>query len=509
MFHSQRSASYFRSGVLATLLLCGAHGVLRAELPAFPGAEGFGTETTHARGKPVFIVTRLDDQGGQQVSKSLKPGQLRWALAKAGEAGGGYIVFEVAGNIELKTNITIPSHTYVAGQTAPGTGVAIVNRAVWVGRYKTNDPFHDIVVRYLRGRGQYGKGLDFMVIHGEQTRRILCDHLSISGFQDGAVDLIKGAREVTLQWCHFGDGSDSFTNEPYHCEPHLVGDNVSDITIHHCFYTHVHSRVPWLTSGNPGARIEFSNNLVYNFRKYPTMIDAPKGTGIFVGNLYLPGVNTHGDEIGRIRPPIVGTGGFTGYFRDNLALGGRGHDNRRPDGAGFSGKDQHVMRGRPVPVSGSRPRKSDPETNIMGSSSQIGPVPGVFEATETPPPGFPPVKYTAVEGLMAEVLSDFGVLPHDKTDQRLIAEVLERRGYWKLLPPNDGNESYGRALPDLDRDGMADEWEREHGGDLQPNGHELHPEYDNIELYLEHCVQQRRQRRQPVSVPAEAWPIAP
>ncbi|MFN5298675.1 MAG: hypothetical protein ACK5HA_10260, partial [Planctomycetaceae bacterium] len=165
MFHSQRSASFFRSCVLATLLVCGAHGVLRAELPAFPGAEGFGTETTHARGKPVFIVTRLDDQGGKQVSKSLKPGQLRWALAKAGESGGGYIVFEVAGNIELKSDITIPSHTYVAGQTAPGTGVAIVNRAVWVGRYKANDPFHDIVVRYLRGRGQYGKGLDFMVIH--------------------------------------------------------------------------------------------------------------------------------------------------------------------------------------------------------------------------------------------------------------------------------------------------------------------------------------------------------
>ncbi|MFM8289679.1 MAG: hypothetical protein ACKOGA_23570, partial [Planctomycetaceae bacterium] len=119
------------------------------------------------------------------------------------------------------------------------------------------------------------------------------------------------------------------------------------------------------------------------------------------------------------------------------------------------------------------------------------------------------VTYHPVDQLPGTLLSDFGVVPHDRTDERLIGEVIERKGFWRLIPPNDGNESLGVAPPDDDRDGMADDWEREHGGDLVPNGHELHPEYDNIEIYLEHCVQQRFRRRQPVSIPATAFPMAP
>ncbi|MFM7163227.1 MAG: hypothetical protein ACKO3P_22985, partial [Planctomycetaceae bacterium] len=484
-------------GVVVALLGWGPDRVAQAGLPAFPGAEGFGSETSHARGKPVFIVTRLDDEGGELISKRHKPGQFRWALAKAKEEGGGYIVFEVAGDIELKSDLVIPSHTCIAGQTAPGTGVAIVRRAMNVGKYRTDDPHHDIVVRFLRGRGQFGKGLDFMEIFGRQTHHIVCDHLSVSGFQDGAVDITNGAHDITVQWCHLGDARDSFTNESYHGQPHLMGDNVTRVTFHHCLYTHIHSRAPWLTFKNPGAKIEFSNNIVYNYRKYPTAVEAAGGLGIFVGNLYLAGPNTHGDGSVGVRPAILGSGGFRGYFRDNLGLGGLGHDNRRPDGVTFPGKDQHVMRGRPAAVAGSRPRRSDPETNIMGTSSSQGPKPGVFEALAKPPEGFPPVTYHPVDQLPGVLLSDFGVVPHDRTDERLIGEVIERKGFWRLIPPNDGNESLGVAPPDDDRDGMADDWEREHGGDLVPNGHELHPEYDNIEIYLEHCVQQRFRRRQP------------
>jgi len=479
--------------------------VAAGDVVAFPGAEGFAADTCHARGKPVFIVTRLDDEPAMQKTRYLKPGQFRWALAKAEEAGGGYIVFEVAGTIELQRSASIPSHTYIAGQTAPGTGISLVNQSLWIGQYKSDTPTHDIVIRYLRGRGQYGKGLDFLVIHGARTARVICDHLSVSGFQDGAVDIVENAREVTLQWCHFGDGHDSLTNENYHCEPHLLSKGVSHVTIHHCFYTHVHSRVPWLTTGSPEASLEFSNNLIYNYRKYPTVLESSGGRGIVVGNLYIPGRNSHGDEDGRIRPPVLVKNGFRAYFRDNLSLGGTGHDNRGPDGVTFRGKDQHVMRGRPVFVSGSRTRHADPESNIVGTDTSGEPMAGDSEALE-PFADFPPVQYTPVDQVMEVVLSLFGVVPHDRTDQRLIREVLERQGNWRLLPIDDKNEEYGRPVPDLDRDGMPDEWERTRGKDLDPNGHDLHPEYENIEIYLAERAEQRLRLATPVHVPPSAFP---
>ena len=94
----------------------------RAEaLPAFPGAEGFGSLTTHARGKPVFRVPRLDDVDAQQNPGPARgPGEsagLRQALAAAEAAGGGYIVFDVAGTIRLRRPVVVPSNVYVVGQS--------------------------------------------------------------------------------------------------------------------------------------------------------------------------------------------------------------------------------------------------------------------------------------------------------------------------------------------------------------------------------------------------------
>src|SRR6185312_7176562 len=82
------------------------------ELPAFPGAEGFGATTPGGRGGKVIVVTNLDDSG---------PGSFREAC----EADGPRIVvFGVSGTIGLKSPITVrnPNLT-IAGQTAPGDGI--------------------------------------------------------------------------------------------------------------------------------------------------------------------------------------------------------------------------------------------------------------------------------------------------------------------------------------------------------------------------------------------------
>ena len=88
--------------------------LLRANIPAFPGAEGGGAYTQGGRGGRVMVVTTLADSG---------PGSFREAC----ETGGArVIVFNVAGVIRLKSPISIRApYVTIAGQTAPGDGVCI------------------------------------------------------------------------------------------------------------------------------------------------------------------------------------------------------------------------------------------------------------------------------------------------------------------------------------------------------------------------------------------------
>lgn len=452
---------------------------------AFPGAEGFGSETPHARGKQVFRVTRLDDldmaqrlayfKGKEQV------GCLRWALTAAGEAGGGYIVFDVAGAIKLIRTAEIPSNTYIAGQSAPGSGIAIEG-AVMIIRGK------DVLIRNIRHRGNVRQKSADAILIEKGAENVVLDHVSISFFRDGAVDIV-GAKNVTIQWCHMGDAVDSLDRgEPYHCEPNLLRTGADRVSIHHCYYTHCHSRVPFFqASSAANGLIEFSNNVVYDYRKYPGDFEAPNGKGNAVGNFYVPGHFTHGRG-GEARGMMIGSGGFTLHVKDNIAISSfpdcPGHDDE-----GCPGSDQDVCRGKDSPVLGCRPDASRPETDIMGKPPKLGPTPGEFNYSATRFSEIPAVTYDPVAKATDEVMSKFGALPRDNTDARLLNELLTHKGEWKLQMPDDKNVYPGEPKPDKDADGMADEWEQKNGGDLKPNGHELHAAYDNIEIYLNQLME--------------------
>jgi Pectate lyase len=455
-----------------------------AQPPAFPGAEGYGCQTSHARGRAVFHVTRLDDEDKMQEVKYLKPGQFRYALARASVSGGGYIVFDVAGTIQLKRAALIPSNTYIAGQSAPGGGIAIEGGKLAIGSLKDR-PTHDVLVRHLRYRGRSPRGSDAFNIAGAGTKNIVLDHVSVSFFQDGAVDITEGATDVTLQWCHFGDASDSGTSEHYHGEPHLIAKGANRVSIHHNLYTHVHSRAPWVTNETreDECRIEFSNNVIYDYRKYPSRFQAPKGVANVVGNLYVPGAFTHGDGSGQ-RPVVIGDNAFRVFLQDNLALSGLGHDNKRPDGKVFKGNDQHVQRGNPAIIVGCRQTATQPETDLMGDGKQRGSIPGVFEFATKRFDTLPAITYAPVKENLNEVCRCFGALPRDHTDRRILTELLTNSGGWKLEIPLDVNEYAGTPREDADGDGMADAWEKQQGLNLNANGRDLNRHYDNIEVYL-------------------------
>src|SRR5262245_32617606 len=83
-------------------LVCAMVGVLtvvdaaEAQIPAFPGAEGYGAVTAGGRGGDVYHVTSLAD------TNTL--GTLRHAISSA-PASGRTVVFDISGNIQLTSDL--------------------------------------------------------------------------------------------------------------------------------------------------------------------------------------------------------------------------------------------------------------------------------------------------------------------------------------------------------------------------------------------------------------------
>jgi hypothetical protein len=101
---------------------------------AFPGAEGYGRFAAGGRGGDVYHVTNVKDNG---------PGSLREGIESA--EGPRTIVFDVSGNIRLKSGLKIDRNAFltIAGQTAPGDGITVCDQKLNIA--KSND----IIIRYL------------------------------------------------------------------------------------------------------------------------------------------------------------------------------------------------------------------------------------------------------------------------------------------------------------------------------------------------------------------------
>jgi len=139
-------------------------------LPAFPGAEGFGSTTRGGRGGRVIEVRNLNNDG---------PGSFRDAVYAEGPR---IIVFRIGGLIDLHGGISIRNpYVTIAGQTAPGDGVCLKNGVFHIGT-------HDVVVRYLRVRPGDGPGggnpenRDCIDVSGDGDKvyNIIVDHCSCS-----------------------------------------------------------------------------------------------------------------------------------------------------------------------------------------------------------------------------------------------------------------------------------------------------------------------------------------
>ena len=239
--------------VIGLLLSCLAVATAQgAETVAFPGAEGAGKFAKGGRGGDVYHVTTLEDSG---------PGSLREGIKSI--KGPRTIVFDVSGMIRLKKDLDIKDHSFltIAGQTAPGKGITLADRAL-----KIKNSSH-IVVRYLRIRvGDQNKTVptnpDCITV--EYCDHIILDHLSLSWGIDGNGDF-RGLKHTTVQWSIFSEAlhDSGLHREKAHAMCTSFRKSAGFATLHHNIYATSRNRHP-STAGGPEV-MEFVNNINYNW----------------------------------------------------------------------------------------------------------------------------------------------------------------------------------------------------------------------------------------------------
>ena len=238
--------------LLAVLLLasvCGAG----AQVPAFPGAEGFGAYATGGRGGDVYTVTNLNSSGSGSLFEGLT----------TIPAAGRTIVFAVSGQIHLAggiaTRITSNKLT-IAGQTAPGDGILLKDGTLRISG-------DDIVIRHLRFRhGKYGSGGDCIDLDSGSLNAIL-DHISMSFSTDENISSYSSPPEnLTLQW----------SLNAWGLESHSCGGlwDQNHATCHHTLWAHNHTRNP---KARPNGLLEWTNNVSFDW-----------GIGFIMGDSYTP-----------------------------------------------------------------------------------------------------------------------------------------------------------------------------------------------------------------------------
>jgi len=212
-------------------------------LPAFPGAEGWGSTVTGGRGGTVCVVTRLDDADPPEV------GMFRWAVSYGTDLDSRYVVFAVSGVIELTSQISVRPNTTIAGETAPGDGICLQAGL---------DLASNTIVRYIRIR-PLTANLDGISI--DYQTNIIIDHCSFSWLEDDGIGFKRWEseppveRNVTIQWCIIGE-----------TEKGCNAWHAHQVTFHHNLWVHVEYRCPVVTNsiGTSPSRFDMRNMVIYD-----------------------------------------------------------------------------------------------------------------------------------------------------------------------------------------------------------------------------------------------------
>lgn len=432
-----------------------AGSVLAADLPAFPGAEGPGANATGGRGQPVYHVTNLNNDG---------PGSFRDAISQSNR----FIVFDVGGTIHLMPAgargwiKSSASNLTIAGETAPGDGITIKGQGVKLSG-------KNVILRNLKVRPGMDQAKPGVATNDGITNYLqdsIIDHCSITWADDEGLSTSDSARNVTVQYCLIAET----LNYHKHGFGALIASEHDDapISYHHNLFSSVKSRLPRVGSEKgTGAILNFSNNVVYNWKdgqagysamdvdglKVGKKIEQPSRTN-FLGNYYIGGPDTKPTD-----PMFNAAGPATVVWQE---------------------RDLANL------------------VDLSGNKTLDGRDPGwnLFKGPFTKAPAKLPVESGVVQPAKeayVQVLNAVGAFwwKRDAIDSRIIADTKNFRGKNINYAEDVGGwvkqaETKRPADFDTDNDGMPDAWEIKNGLDPKKDdaaGKSGDSGYTNIERY--------------------------
>lgn len=443
-----------RLGIFFAALLFGsASGVSPANpvspesqaLPAFPGAEGFGSTTPGGRGGRVIFVTNLSDAG---------PGSFREACEAEGPR---IVIFSVSGLITLAQPIVIKNpYLTIAGQTAPGDGICLRNYTFVIAT-------HDVIVRYLRSRlGDLSAQEADSITLASGAQNVVLDHCSATWSIDEALSLAGNVSNVTVQWCLIAEG----LNHSKHAKGAHGYGSLSrangPVTWHHNLWAHNNSRNPRLGDNYgrpPYPTFDVRNNVIYDYGEIASGLTQGVLRVNYVANYLRPGPSSSNTTPIRVGGPSD----LNFYIRGNVF-----------EGNGTLTADNSLFFD-PVEIDGKR---------------QVQIVTAPFNAL--------PVRTVTAQEAFEAVLRTVGASRprRDPVDARIVREVRQRKGTLIDSQQQVGGWPELKSKPaplDLDNDGMPDWWERRNG--LNPhdpsdaNADKDKDGYTNLEEYLNSLIQ--------------------
>ena len=415
---------------------------------AFPTAEGFGAAAKGGRAGQVIYVTSTAESGA---------GSLRACIDAAGPRT---CIFRLSGTITLEKTSLVVRNPYltIAGETAPGEGIAIRNGPLQA-RPSLEILTHDVIVRHMRLRpgpheveaccsGALG-------LYGKDARNIIIDHVSASWGSDETIDS-ENATYFTFQW--------GFVTEPLlnggpgkqNRARNMLLTKGGNISIHHNLFALGKFRSPQFQMSGSGPVADVVNNVIYSpIWDYVISFSdrwVPVRANV-VGNYKIAGKSEIDDHLVHLFPD--GGKGFSIFLSGNV------DERYRPDDT--TAEDQVI------------------EEDMRGF-------------TVAAPFGVAGVRASSALQAYEDVLVGAGATrpARDAVDLRMVDAVRTRSG--GLLKTNPeavgGWPSLASSLPpaDQDLDGMADAWERSVGlsptdtgdgaSDLDGDG------WTNLEEYL-------------------------
>ena len=479
----------------------------QTQVPAFPGAEGHGRYTTGGRGGDVYHVTNLNDSG---------TGSLRDAVSKANRI----VVFDVAGVIALKSDLTIKDNITIAGQTAPYPGITL--------RYRTVRPGANNIIRFIRIRRGQEKDVNDSAdaLWQRQKTAMILDHCSFSWSIDEVASFYDN-NNFTMQWCTLGESlNNAGHGKGAHGYGGIWGGKLA--SFHHNMICHVNNRAPRFN----GARYNWSgykNNLLYDEYKWGNTVQAENvdfrncviyncGNGCYggPGGGYINIVNNFyktGPSASTSRVTTVSIANSTSS-KDNKEYwdmtsryyinGNQVNSTENKDWKDVSyDSGIQTIDGEKYTID-SLHYYGDTVTYVKNNKGVDcvkikldGPTVTGEVTTHTATTAFDKVlTYSGASLFIDEVDARYFQEAKDGT-ATYTGSVTKKAGRIDLVSDVNGytedNFPTGQREADFDTDGdgIADAWEQANGGDLDPNGYTVDTKgwYTNLEVYINSLVE--------------------